>query len=187
MGRAGSTLVANAIRNCALSDIVFFDKFEELSELATGVSYKTHDFPPDSLPDNVKVLYLFGDPYDSVISADRKINEWGRAHHKHLGSDLFEPNRSLFYKDTLLLEKNFDLWMRSHLFPFASIRYESLYLPETLDFLVEFLELPIVLPAYRKRMSNSEDHPEIEQLRKVYGRLRAKVDAAEPFRLWDRA
>ena len=187
LGRCGTTLVHLSLIDYGFSPkaSILLCRFEDVTKFLDGYVYKTHDFPPKFLPNNVKLIFMFGNPLDIVISVTNQINNWGREHHKHLGSDLFEENVSLFYKDTLQLHKHFNLWYRQQSFPFISIKYEALYKQESLAKLNEFLGFQLTLPPYRKRSSCWSNHPQKERLLETYGDLFNKVESSQDITIWE--
>jgi len=136
------------------------------------------------LPSNVKLIYLFANPLNIVISAHRTINQWGKDHHMHLCSNLFEENNSVFYKDTLLLHRNFEAWYRPQGFGFISVKYESLYENRTIETLSDFLGFHLKLPPFCKRESDYSNHPMKDQLMRVYADLHYKIEKAEKVKIW---
>ena len=148
-----------------------------------GRVYKTHGFPPPSLPDQVRLIYMFGNPMNIVVSAHNQMNAWGRLHHKHLGSDLFIDNDCVFQRDTLLLSKHFDLWHRRQSFSFATVRYEALYEPGTISTLNEYLGINLTLPPFRKRSANWTEHPRKDKLLEIYADLHKRIEQADNIKI----
>lgn len=184
MGRCGTTLLYDAVRRRGLRGTRFTPSLPAVGAFRTGRVYKTHDFPPAQMPDNTRVIFLFGNPLDIVISTHRKINEWGRKHHKHLHSDLFQPNDSLFRTDSLRLREHFEHWYRPQSFPFLSIRYESLFKPSTRSAIEHFLGFPVPLPEFRQRAADWSTHPQRDNLWKLYGDLHQTVQNVDDVRVW---
>ena len=186
LGRCGTTIVYDSLRDYGFIPGFHFTKFEDDTIFLDRHVYKTHSLPPKYLPNNVKLIFMFGNPFDIVISAHNKINEWGRIHHKNFGSDLFKENDILFHEDTLQLHKHFDLWYRQQSFPFISIKYEAFFKQETLITLNEFLGFKLTtLPPYRKRSSCWSNHPQKERLLEIYGDLFNKIESSQDITIWD--
>ncbi|MEO2072875.1 MAG: hypothetical protein ABGW99_16205 [Zunongwangia sp.] len=177
LGRCGTTLLHNSFKMnhyyIAHDDFLMFSK--NSPEFKLNHLYKTHDYPPQFLPENVKLIFMYGNPMNTVISSHRRINEWGKAHHEHLGSDNFVPNDTIFYNDTLKLNELFDAWNRPQGFEFLSIRYETLYTSGTIKTISDFVGFDFKLLPEKKRQTNWKVHPLKEELLKVYGDLNEKI------------
>ena len=185
LGRCGTTVTYNALVASRIRSRGFFSRFSDVSLLNPGV-YKTHDRPPNFLPEHVKVIFLFGNPFEIAISANKMVNEWGYLHHYNLCSDKFQPNNSILYEDTLELEKNFDLWHRPQSFTFISIRYEALWEKETLDTLNHYLDIEVNLPTRKPRQSRINGHPKEAYIRGAYASLYKKIQGANNVEIWGR-
>lgn len=188
LGRCGTTLVRDAILNN--SSYVRAGKFIreiENTSFSKNTVYKTHCYPPKSLPENLKVVFLFGNPIDIVISTHYKINEWGRLHHQHLQSDAFIPNDTILNKDTLNLYHQFDQWYKHQPFTFISVKYENLYDQKTVKFLSDYLEIPFILPKFRQRQSYLKNLFLRDNVLACYGSLNDKIEKnTTPFKLWEK-
>lgn len=186
LGRCGTTLLYDSIiRNHYYNfsnDIINMSRFTE--GYKDGFIYKSHDYPPKSLPTNVKIVFMFGNPYNTVISTHRRINEWGIMHHRHLNSKLFETNDNIFYKDTLGLELLFDSWYKSQNFEFLSLRYESLYNKNTIRILGEYLGMNLKLFPKKARKAEWEQHHLKDKLIMTYGGLFKKIYSSEDVKVW---
>ena len=159
LSRCGSTLVVNCLakaykRQRSRLDIVRLDdhinmdyhttdetiersfdgkEAEELrGQYLMGYVYKTHDLAPPNLPMHVKVIFLFGNPIDIVLSAyeldknnltgvDRRFTSLDLAIRNFRG-DIHEKGK-FFEKDVLRLHDNYESWFRKHKFPVMALRY----------------------------------------------------------------
>lgn len=187
LGRCGTTLICDSLKRTGMGvyeNNYFLDRFHQQEEYTNGFYYKTHDYPPDYLPSNVKLIYMFGNPMDTAISAHKKINEWGYLHHYHLNSSLYTFNDELFYKDTLLLHNHFDAWYKSQNFEFISIKYDALYNAKTIESLNRFLGFQLSLKPFVNRESDYKNHPHRENLQKTYSKLNKKIENAENVKIW---
>jgi hypothetical protein len=185
MGRCGTKLICDSLKKSGIvENDVFLDRFNTQIEYKNGFYYKTHDYPPEYLPGNVKLIYMFGNPMNTAISAHKKINEWGHLHHYHLNSNLYRCNDELFHKDTLLLQSHFDAWYKEQKFDFISIKYEALYEVETIETLNRFLGFPIKLIPFEKRDSDYRAHPQSKIIINTYRDLYDKVKAADNVKVW---
>lgn len=191
MGRSGSTLLCAA---CSKGMLGFDDHFfnQKISQqylisawelkkcsYSPGRVYKTHDYPDFSTPHHCRVLYTFSDPYEVVVSvynqALKKGKAWFLEHLDHLKM----PHNNLdtiFEKDVLGLENNFDSWLNySRNRNIFGIRYDCIW--QEKKRIEEFVGYKIYLPTYRKRESKLEelDHEKRERLIKTYSDLRDKI------------
>lgn len=146
--------------------------------------YKTHDYPPSVLPNNVKVIFMFGNPMNTVVSAHRRINKWGRLHHQHVRSDLFTPNDTILKADTLKLHNLFESWYKPQPFSLINVRYETLYSEKTKAAISDFLGFNLKLFPQKPRSSNWETHPRKKELLEVYGDLNEKIENSDDFKIW---
>jgi hypothetical protein len=184
LGRCGTTLVYKSIIDTTggVKGKKFITRFSEQKRYINGSVYKTHDLPPARLPENVKLVYMFGNPMNAALSGYHTFVK--DKHFHNIGSDMHNQRDNLFTKDILLLEKHFDAWYKPQGFKFISIRYEALYERDTLDMLEKYLEFKIRLPTYRERKTNWETHLMKQSLEKTYSRLDAKIRAAEDCKIW---
>ena len=185
LGRCGTTLLYNAIVAARIADKGFSPRFSDVRLLNPGV-YKTHDRPPSFLPEHVKVIFLFRNPFEIAISANKMINQWAYLHHYNLCSERFQPNHSIFYEDTLELKKSFDLWYQTQSFTFISIRYESLWEKGTLDTLNRYLNVEVKLPRRTPSPSRVDRHPQEACIRATYASLHEKIQAARDVKIWEK-
>jgi hypothetical protein len=185
LGRCGTKMVCDSLRHTGFfENKEFLGRFDSQKEYISGFYYKTHDYPPNYLPSNVKMIYMFGNPMNTAISAQKKINEWGYLHHYHLNSNLYTFNDEIFYKDTLLLTKHFDAWYREQKFEFISIKYEAMYNKETIELLNGFLGLKVRLIPFVNRESDYKIHPQKDNLLKTYSDLNNKIENAQNVKIW---
>jgi|TARA_B100000315_G_scaffold161196_1_gene149611 hypothetical protein len=161
-------------------------EYERLrGQFKRGHVYKSHDFPPEYLPRHVKVIYLFGNPVEIVLSAKSLDNDQLHGvdsrftildlHIRNLRGDFAEKG-SLFEKDVLRLKDNFDLWMKNHSFPVMAVRYEALW--DRLEDIRKFTGCrKLILPPYspRKDRTISYDEKTLKSLTTVYQTLSRKI------------
>ncbi|MFT6319138.1 MAG: hypothetical protein ACI8RP_000927 [Urechidicola sp.] len=185
MGRCGTTLLANAI--CETRGYKYrFARDISVVNLTNGKLFKTHDYPNFEIKNNdCKVVFMFGDIRNIVISATKMINRWGDNHFKNLQSPNYNQYTEIYDKDVLCLENLFDAWYQKQDFPFMSIRYEALYHPKTIKMLNDFLGFKVVLPLYKERASSWEDSPHLQSIMKVYGQLHEKIEHTEDCKIWE--
>jgi hypothetical protein len=185
LGRCGTTLLTRSLVHTLKGKNYFIDELKG-SEFRSGTVFKTHDYPVfGDVKVYPKVIFMFGNPLDTIVSTIRVINEWGHKHYSHLHSKKFVPNESLIYEDGLNLERLFDEWYKPQKFSFLSIRYESIYEKESQKLLSRYLDYKIKMLPYKERKSNWSNHPQKEILLKTYGSLLEKINNAENCKLWD--
>ena len=149
-------------------------KFNDQHVYKKGYIYKTHDYPPQrSLPSHVKIIFMYGNVYNTVISTHRKINEWSKQHHFHLSSESYSSDDRIYYKDILQFEKQFDSWVKTD---YLKILYEKLYEKETQDRLASYLGFRVKMIKQRKRKSSFANHSFIEQIKETYKSLNDKIN-----------
>ncbi|HHJ40429.1 MAG: hypothetical protein AXA67_07970 [Methylothermaceae bacteria B42] len=186
LGRCGTTLLTEALINSGLNpSMIFLENLRTFSDYKGGYLYKTHDYPPPTMPENVKVIYLFRNPMNIALSAYKKINEWGLVHHKHFHSDLFRPNEDILERDTLHLERQFDSWFRPQKFSFISVKYENLFDDSTLSLLNDFLNVELKFKNILPSSTDFKKHPKHEKLLNAYGSLANKIERAPSCKVWE--
>jgi hypothetical protein len=187
LGRCGTTLIHDAIIHSSIRYRISGTFAVDLERTAFKRSYvyKTHDFPPDHLPADVKVIYMFGNPMDAAVSAFKAFSEQSK-HYRHVKSPYSAEHGRMFEKDVMLMEEHFDRWMQRQAFSFLSVRYESIYDQGVARAISEYLGVEITLPPRLARRSSWQDHPDRQKLLATYGSLAAKVSEAPNVRLWHR-
>ena len=188
IGRSGTTLLRQSLitnhgllsdnRYTNASGIMFLDDYKA-EHYWRGCVYKTHSFPAThELPEHVKVLWMFSNPFECVVSSARAFK--GLNHYKNCQSPHAGKHARIFHEDVLLMDEHFRRWYRPQCFTFASIRYESLYDRRTINQVSRYLGFELKLLPYQPRKSNLEDHPQkqtiITTYRHVYERYLAAYD-----------
>lgn len=144
----------------------------DLGSLPLKRFLKTHALAPDRLPEDVRAIFLFGDPVCAVISTWEK--RFDRNHFLNCGYTAAEPP-SIYERDDLGYEAIFDSWMTPHSYPVLALRYEAMF--DHQQAISEFLGIPVKLPPQRPRTTNIS--PELGQrLQRVYSSLYRKVAMA---------
>ncbi|WLQ13829.1 hypothetical protein O5O45_29335 [Hahella aquimaris] len=162
-----------------------------------SISDKTireHAYTPAVYDDEVDIRlgYMFGNPYDAVLSLFRR--NYQDMHAKAMNVNSPTPARSLRGMtleeylergvDEFNIERQFDNWVSnlSPKHPTILIKYESL--GSTIDKVLEFFqcEEPFEL---KRRNSSWVDQPSriIEGLQLIYGDVAAKIDAMPPLKI----
>jgi len=180
MGRCGTTLLYNTIRD----HNEFIVNLNSLDNMIKYNCIKTHSLAPPILTD-AKVVYLFGDPLDIVLSSHDSTKVNIKKHYEHLNcnNDFTEsimPNFILH--DTLNLELNFDSWYCPHNYPVLTIRYETMW--DNLDMLYNFLGTKISLPPKQKRTVRNTSYWENKKLHNTYTALIEKIYNADDVKIW---
>lgn len=149
--------------------------------------------PPSSFKDlgyskEVKVIYVFGDPINSILSHFRRNNDvknnWAKHHcinvqgnHQEFNSDWVLDDYLKNGKDLFKLEEHFDNWINAKNLDYdlMLLRYETSYKYE--NEIKSFLETDVPLN-YRARSSDWKtlDESKKEKLQKMYGSLLNKIN-----------
>lgn len=186
LGRCGTTLVFNSIITnhfyLGHNGVIQIQNYSGV--FSKDYVYKTHDYPAVSTLENAKIVFMFGNPYNTILSTHYHINMFGVLHHRHLGSKMYKTNDDIFYNDTLDLGRLFDSWYKPQNFDFLSVRYESLYDKNTIENLSDYLGFNLKLFPYKPRSTDWNIHPMKEELIKTYGDLYDKIEKAEDVKLW---
>ena len=151
-------------------------------------------FPPISSNRNVKYLFLFGNPIESVMSVfGRKL------HYKHSESFLaynksvkpVDKNMSLDEYaregiDRFLFERQFNNWINNSVYyPTLFLKYENIW--DNLDLIYDYLDLPKSeigsFPTKKARTSDFSGLNEETQrnLKKMYGAHQQYIDSLDDF------
>ena len=175
--RCGSTLLLRAVglyRKGASSakHSPDFQFVRDLEPLPSKPYLKTHSPAPSSLPEDVRAVFLFGDPIASVVSTFK--NRFERNHFANCGYVKREPPK-IYERDDLRYEHIFDTWMAPNPYPVLAMRYEKMF--DNKHWLDDYLGFAVALEPFRQR-STQVDGELREQLESVYGSLVAKVSAA---------
>ena len=143
-----------------------------LSKLPDVAFLKTHAGAPRSLPDDVRTVFLFGDPIGSIVST--QLFRFTQDHFRNCGyasTDVPE----IYEHDDLGYESIFDSWMCSHSYPVLALRYEAMHQHEST--LSDFLGRRVRLLPWRCRATDVS--PDLRlRLTRVYARFVDKVNAA---------
>lgn len=154
-----------------------------------GIQYNklnlnTHRRNP-SMPKNFKgkIIYLYSNPYDAIISFHRRgFLKKPYSHCTHIGGDLKILNQKKEWTlkeylslgiDCFKLQEHFRSWFDfdKRTYDIMFIKYESL--PTTIDKLLEWYQLPNLKNNFKfiKRRSNWKEQPKeiIDKLDLVYG------------------
>lgn len=110
---------------------------------------KTHSPAPEELPNDLRVIFIFGNPIQAVWSTWEK--RFKRRHFEICGYRGEEPP-DILHRDDLGYERIFDSWMQIQSPQVARIRYERLW--ENKHLIEEFIGRPIVLPPHRTRQTD---------------------------------
>lgn len=190
-GRVGSTMLYEAIarswvesRCCLLSayaknilsQLIKDEAWRlENKEFINGIVYKTHDLCPENVDKlkNVKILYVYGDPLDSVLSVDKIIEKegdiWLDEHLYHLKGK--GVRNDLFKKDILNYEKQMITWKNAKFNNVFILRYADIW--NQVEEVSRFLGFKLNIPAKRERVEKnilglSINQQMFDELRSLY-------------------
>jgi hypothetical protein len=177
-------------------------------EALLGPSHTHLRAPPEKRAlDGRTMIYMFGDPYNALISFfKRRIKRtaahgfkgferegdifWALKHCRNIGGnhEAMKPEWDLAAYldngvDLLKMEEHYDNWVNAKTdYPILFVRYETMW--DHLREICNFVGLPesviAAFPGQEARGSRWEDEPEatMANLKKVYGRLHDKITAA---------
>lgn len=153
--------------------------------LKDGILYKTHDYPPQQIPNkNLRMIYIFANPTDVVLSLLRLYNEkgeeWMKLHYSHLKIN-YGNFHNIIREDQLQLKQHLDSWIKEKRFPTLFIKYEKLW--DYQDDISSFLGFNMHLPVYRVRKSKSKANDigskELEMINETYRDLKKKISSLD--------
>lgn len=169
-GRAGSTMMFEAIAksliwhsfrarsNSVLEQITvgYLDRFEQHGTCPSAV-YKTHDLLPEFPPQNVRCIFIYGDPLEAALSVRDKVQQVGHTWFDNHQNNLRAVGalEHLFSADVL----NF----RGQLESYLSRRYDSVFCVDFEDLwskrtaLSNFLGFQVELPLRRQRSKKATE------------------------------
>lgn len=117
-----------------------------------GAVYVTHDHPYDLVaPPELKVVFLYGRPSDTVLSLIRRYQtkgaHWMDRHfaHMHANGNYDE----LLQRDVLRIGEQIEAWSAVRNANVLGLRYATLW--DNLKILSEFVGLPVTLPPWVER------------------------------------
>jgi len=183
LGRCGSTILAQALNNNISPP---FSEHLQGYHFRNKSIYKTHDFAPPSLPLTAKVIFMFRNPMDIVVSTCAAIERYrdenfGQEHYTHLHSD-FKQHNLCFVKDVMRLEENFDSWYQQQTFDLLTMRYERIF--DYIDSIEKFVGFKIKLPKKVESPTNWRLHEKMRNLELTYKCLSNKIEKTENAKIW---
>ena len=170
-GGVGTTILMKHISNYKVTNnINDKDRFKHLV------------FPPLSYNQNIKYVYIFGYPIESVISLfSRNSHHWHSSKLlsfnnsvKSIGQNTTIEEYARERTDRFLFSEHFNNWLTlSKFYPTLFLKYGKIW--ENLEILYDFLEIPLEeiksFPEQKKRSSeiSSLDKETQNGLKKIYG------------------
>jgi len=152
-------------------------------------SFKHLVFPPLSYNQNIKYVYIFGNPIESVISLfSRNFQHWHSSKLlkfnnsvKSIGHNTTLEEYTRERTDRFLFSEHFNNWLTlSKFYPTLFLKYEKIW--ENLEILYDFLEIPLEeiksFPEQKKRSSefSSLDKETQNGLKKIYGEFEQYIN-----------
>ena len=184
-GRAGSTMLTNSIAKSLVQKRYYFlpsyvkkilanlaisycDRLEDINMLNRSPVIKTHDFYRGELANRIKYIFVYGNAFDSAVSAFRqgelRGSAWLDEHIFHL-CGVGSPDEVL-KADVLNYEAQLKAWQNS---PAFIVHYSEIW--ELKDELAKYLGFPFVLPTQKARSSNIP-HSSLQVNRILFNRLK---------------
>lgn len=172
LGRCGTTYIYNSLLKIFKSSEFFLDINSK--RFNSNMLYKTHSYPPKKdIPKNIKIIFMFGNPYNIVESAHSNRMDI-KQHYIHMNAD-FSKYKNYKIEDTLNLEKQFDSWCEysqsDDKNDLMFLKYEDI--PTSYDLICDFIGEQIVFSKWKKRKTYDVSDPDIL---KTYKSLKTKVD-----------
>jgi tetratricopeptide (TPR) repeat protein len=142
-----------------------------------GPVKKTHGLAPKKLPEGYKVIFIFGDVINSVIST--KKFRYDKTHFINCGCTKDPEATDIYLEDALNYEAMFDSWNQDNGYPVICVRYETIYenLKQINNF---FIFTNLSLPSKKQRTTRYFDcnKEELNNIKKTYRNLIEKVNNA---------
>jgi hypothetical protein len=112
-----------------------------------GAIYVTHDLPYDLVATpELKVIFLFGRPSDTVLSLVRRYRQrgpdWMRRHFAHMHA--IGPYKELIQRDVIRIGEQITAWQAVRNANVLGLRYSALW--ENTEILSEFVGFKVTLP-----------------------------------------
>jgi len=184
-GGVGAHMMLDIFKNVEMVDIDAFQKHH----------IKT---PPKTFGTNTKVVYLYGDPYNAILSYFRRRKQnyitWTIRHCENIRGDYKKMNVNWDVKDYLKngedlfkLEEHFDNWTKATGvdYEICSFKYEET--PKNLGKLYEFLDIkePKYKTHFKVRKSDwrNEDEETKNLLSDMYGSFYEKYENYPSFKI----
>ncbi len=145
---------------------------------------KTHSHAPSSLPEDCKVIFMFGDVEKAVISF--RQNRWDPYSIRNQSCRKPMKLMNIYKRDELKLEKHLDSWTKSNGYPVLLLRYEKVF--DNVDIISSFIGREVHLLPWVERgtkldlMANEKD---LLNIRKTYGRLIKRVNEMPDYLIID--
>ena len=190
MGRSGSTLFYESVAEKISSYIAipFWNKEKKGAYinfirdprgkdlLSVNTIFKTHCLA-GSIPDNVKVVYLYSNPMNVAMSSQ----QLGEAHYRNLFADYTRHHE--WKEDVLRLGDNYYGYMKPQSFDLMTIRYESMF--DNVGHINAFLGIEITLQQ-KDRKTDWRKHPDADTLYRTYGKLYEDMIRRDNIIIWKR-
>jgi hypothetical protein len=181
MGRSGSTLLNDVIAKVYKDrGFIIFHELQSGMKLKRNSLYKTHSHAQFLPKGDVKVIYLFGNPMNVVLSTYERTNL--PQHFRHMDGD-WENRDYYLEKDVLRLEENFDSFYQLQQFDLMTLRYETMY--DHLKEIENFVCCHLKFPSFKKRKTDWRTSEFRSQLERTYGMFNQKIEKSEDIKVWE--
>jgi len=170
-------------------------------EMVNIDSFQKHHIktPPKSFGTDTKVVYLYGDPYNAILSYFRRRKQeyitWTKKHCENIRGDYKKMDINWDVKDYLKngedlfkLEEHFDNWtnVTEKDYEICTFKYEDT--PNNIEKLYGFLDIiePKHKTPFKPRRSDwrNEDQETKELLKNMYGAFYEKYDNHPSFNIY---
>jgi len=158
----------------------FLTQFADLKPDCGGIVYETYALPPTSLPDGFQVIFLFGNPVVTVLSACGDLGRGRKLQSAcHHGDGAFAGGADLLRGDALGLTEHFVGWFQCHPFPVLACRYPDVFRKECTLAVEQFIETKFAVATYEQRTLARDAHG-AAVLRETFKELLRRIEVARP-------
>jgi calcineurin-like phosphoesterase family protein len=149
--------------------------------------YGCHSYPSveqfKNLEHGTKILFLFGNPMNTVISL-QKLNR--KTAYANLNTNV-NLHDKWHLEDVFRLENLFDSWYKSQPFiDILTVKYEALYEKNNIQKISDYLGIPMDYPDFRERQTNWNTHKYSTELVHTYKSLNEKILNADEVKYWSK-
>jgi hypothetical protein len=164
ISRVGSTVLQHSLERGRRSTLFGFGRYLQRAliregawelkgvHFRPGVIHVTHDLPYDLIaPLDLKVIFLYGRPSDTILSLVRRYSTkgppWMKRHfaHMHANGDYHE----LLQRDVLRIGEQIEAWPAAKNANILGMRYATLW--ANVDILSQFVGFSVNLPPWVER------------------------------------
>lgn len=184
-GRSGSTMLRYILLGSGKATVLGFPK-----DMGKRRGNHCNHWHPHEIPvDGRKVLFIYADPVDVMLSLIHRCEAYGKRwmslHYRNVMGDFSKWGN--WDVDSLKIERIFNAFMKPQPFELLSLKYESLWSDTSRQMLDEYLGFAVPLPPYRHRVNvRARVRPQIvEKLENTFAELKVKMDEFDDAIVWN--